>query len=47
VKHPCGGTRRSPRRRSRGRRLAEAAECRPWECAEREHWRLAPQDLRG
>jgi len=28
-----GGTRRRPRRRRRGRRLAEAAECRPWRAA--------------
>ena len=31
VQHPCGGTRRGPRRRRRGGRLLEAAECRPWE----------------
>jgi hypothetical protein len=37
VQHPGGGTRRGPRRRQRGRRLAEAAECRPWESGEREH----------
>jgi hypothetical protein len=43
VQHPCGGTRRGPRRR---RRLAEAAECRPQEGGDREHGRLAPQDLR-
>ena len=47
VQHPCGGTRRGPRRRQRGRRLAEAAECRPWEGGEREHGRLPPQDLRS
>jgi hypothetical protein len=47
VQHPDGGTRRGPRRRRRGRRLAEAAECRPREGGEREHGRLAPQDLRG
>jgi hypothetical protein len=33
VQHPCGGTRRGPRRRRRGRRLAEAAECRPGRAA--------------
>ena len=47
VQHPCGGTGRGPRRRRRGRRLAEAAECRPWEGGEREHGRLPPQDLRS
>jgi hypothetical protein len=47
VQHPCGGTRRGPRRRRRDRRLAEAAECRPWEGGEREHGRLPPQDLRS
>ena len=47
VQHPYGGTRRGPRRRRRDRRLAEAAECRPWEGGEREHGRLPPQDLRG
>jgi hypothetical protein len=47
VQHPCGGTRRGPRRRRRGRRLAEAAECRPWEGGEREHRRFPPQDLRS
>jgi hypothetical protein len=31
----------------RGRRLAAAAECRPWEGGEREYGRLPPQDLRG
>jgi hypothetical protein len=47
VQHPYGGTRCGPRRRGRGRRLAEAAECRPWESAKREYGRLPPQDLRG
>ncbi len=47
VQHPGGGTRRGPRRRRRGRRLAEAAECRPWQRGEREHGRLPPQDLRS
>jgi hypothetical protein len=47
VQHPCGGTGRGPRRRRRGRRLTEAAECRPWEDGEREHGRLPPQDLRS
>jgi hypothetical protein len=47
VQHPCGGTRRGPRRRRRGRRLAEAAEGRPWEGGEREYGRLPPQDLRS
>jgi hypothetical protein len=47
VQHPCGGTGSGPRRRRRGRRLAEAAECRPWEGGEREHGRLPPQDLRS
>src|SRR6185312_13377734 len=35
VQHPCGGTRSGPRRRRRGRRLAEAAECRSREGGER------------
>jgi hypothetical protein len=47
VQHPYGDTRCGPRRRGRGRRLAEAAECRPWEGGEREYRRLPPQDLRG
>jgi hypothetical protein len=47
VQHPYGDTRRGPRRRRRGRRLTEAAECRPWEGGEREHGRLPPQDLRS
>jgi hypothetical protein len=47
VQHRRGGTRRGPRRRRRGRRLAEAPECRPWQGGEREHGRLAPQDLRS
>ena len=47
VQPPCGGTRRGPRRRRRGRWLAEAAECRPRESGEREHGRLTPQDLRS
>jgi hypothetical protein len=47
VQHPGGGTRRGPRRRRRGRRLAEPAECRPWQGGEREHGRLPPQDLRS
>ena len=47
VQLPYGGTRRGPRRRRRGRRLAEAAERRPRDGGEREHGRLAPQDLRG
>jgi hypothetical protein len=47
VQHPCGGTRCGPRRRGRGRRLAEAAECGPWEGGECEHGRLSPKDLRG
>ena len=47
VQRPDGGTRRGPRRRRRGRRLAEAAECRPRDSSEREHGRLPPQDLRG
>ena len=47
VQHPGGGTRRGPRRRRRGRRLAEVAECRPADGGEREHGRLAPQDLRS
>ena len=47
VHHPYGGTGRGPRRRRRGRRLAEAAEGRPWEGGEREDGRLAPQDLRS
>jgi hypothetical protein len=47
VQHPCGGARRGPRRRRRGRRLAEAAQCRPWKGGEREHGRLPPQDLRS
>ena len=47
VQLPDGGTRRGPRRRGRGRRLAEAAECRPRDGGDREHGRLAPQDLRG
>ena len=45
VQRPCGGARRGPRRRGRGRWLAEAAECRAGEGGEREHGRLAPQDL--
>ena len=47
VQHPCGGTGRGPRRRRRGRRLAEVAECRAWEGGEGEYGRLAPQDLRS
>jgi hypothetical protein len=47
VQHPYGGTGRGPRRRRRGRRLAEAAERRPREGGEREDGRLAPQDLRS
>ena len=47
VQRPNGGTGRSPRRRRRGRRLAEVTECRPRESGEREHGRLPPQDLRG
>ena len=47
VQRPCGGTRRGPRGRRRGRWLAQAAECRPWEGGERERGRLPPQDLRG
>ena len=41
-----GGTCRGPRRRRCGRWLAEAAERCPREGGEREHRRLAPQDLR-
>jgi hypothetical protein len=47
VQHPGGGARRGPRRRRRGRRLAEAAQCPPADGGEREHGRLAPQDLRS
>jgi hypothetical protein len=47
VQPPYGGARRCPRGRRRGRRLAEAAECRPADGGEREHGRLAPQDLRS
>jgi hypothetical protein len=47
VQHPYRGTRCGPRRRRRGRRLAEAAECRPWEGGERQYGWLPPQDLRG
>ena len=47
VQRPDGGSRSGPRRWRRGRRLAEAAECRPWEGGEREHGRLPPQDLRS
>src|SRR5215468_1295128 len=47
VQHPGGGTRRGPRRRRRGRRFAEAAQCRPGESGEREYRRLPPQDLRS
>jgi hypothetical protein len=47
VQHPCGSTRRGPRRRRRHRRLTEAAQCRPWQSGQREHRRLAPQDLRS
>jgi hypothetical protein len=46
VQHPHGGTGRRPRRRRRLRRLAEAAQCRPADGRDREHGRLAPQDLR-
>ncbi len=47
VQHPNGGTCRGPRRRRRGRRLAEASECPPREGGEREHRRLPPQHLRS
>jgi hypothetical protein len=47
VQLPDGGARRGPRRRRPGRRPAEAPKRRPWECGDREHGRLAPQDIRG
>jgi hypothetical protein len=37
VQRPDGGTRRGPRRRRRGRRLAEVAECPPRDSGECEH----------
>jgi hypothetical protein len=46
VRADCGTCGR-PRRRRRGRRLAEVAEGRPRESGEREHGRLPPQDFRG
>src|SRR4051794_25159397 len=45
VQPPQRGTRRRPRRRRRGGRLAEAAQRRSRNGREREHGRLAPQDL--
>src|SRR5882757_4942637 len=47
VQRPYCGTRRGPRGRRRGRWLAEVAECRPADGGEREHGRLAPQNLRS
>ncbi len=46
VQLPDGGARRGPRRRP-GRRPAEAPQRRPGERGDREHGRLAPQNLRG
>jgi hypothetical protein len=47
VQHPDSCTRCSPRRRRRGRRLAEVAERRPGESGEREHGRFPPQHIRS
>jgi hypothetical protein len=46
VQQSQGRARRGPRGRWRGRRFAEAAECRAGEGGECEHGRFAPPDLR-
>ena len=47
MQSPNGGTRRGPRRRGHGRRLAEAAKCRPPNAGERKDRGLPRQDLRS